>query len=59
MRYPPEVYCVREDVTRENMRIYDERQRRIEAKCLELDPNYHKLGLREQYEIRKKAKEMI
>lgn len=24
MRYPPEVYCIREDVTRENMRKYDE-----------------------------------
>lgn len=59
MRYPPEVYSVREDVTRENMRIYDQRQRLIEAKCLELRPDYYSLGLRERYEVRQRAKNLV
>lgn len=56
MRYPPEVYCIREDVTRENMRKYDEYQKRLRAKCLEIDPNYYSLGLRERLDVKAKAK---
>ena len=56
MRYPPEVYCIREDVTRENMRKYDEYQKRLKAKCLELDSNYYSLGLRERMDVLAEAK---
>ena len=53
--YPPEVYHINEDVTRRNMRQYDERQLRIERRCLEIDPDYPKLGLRERHAIREQA----
>lgn len=56
MRYPPEVYCIREDVTRENMRKYDEYQKRLKAKCLEIDPNYYSLGLRDRMDVLAEAK---
>ena len=56
MRYPPEVYCIREDVTRENMRKYDEYQKRLKAKCLEKDPNYYSLCLRERMDVLAEAK---
>lgn len=56
MRYPPEVYCIREDVTRENMRKYDEYQKRLRAKCLEIDQNYYSLGLRDRLDVLAKAK---
>lgn len=58
-RYPKWVYACREDITRENMRIYDERQEKIYKRCLELAPNFHKLGLRERMQIRNKAKEEV
>lgn len=57
--YPPEVYNINEDVTRENMRIYDERQTLIIKKSLEIEPNYYKLTFRERRAVRKKAEELI
>lgn len=59
MRYPREVYSIREDVTRENMRQYDLKMKRLYARCEEIEPNYWKLGLREQMEIRKRAEAEI
>lgn len=59
MYYPKEVFSYREDVTRANMREYEKRQRQLEEKCLEIDPNYYHLGLRQRMEIRTQAeKEM-
>lgn len=55
-RYPKWVYDCRVDITRENMRKYDERQEKIYKRCLELAPDFHKLGLRQQVAIRDKAK---
>ena len=54
--YPKSVYSFREDITRENMRKYNERQAKIYKRCLELAPDFHKLGLRQQVAIRDKAK---
>lgn len=52
MNYPKEVYNIREDITRLNMKAYDARQSRIEAKILELYPNYYKMSLFERKSIR-------
>lgn len=41
--YPDWVYNVREDITRANMDLYDRQQAQIEARCLEINPNYHTL----------------
>lgn len=54
--YPKEVYGINETVTRENMRKYDEYQKRLRAKCLEINPNYYSLGLRERMDVLAKAK---
>lgn len=59
MYYPPWVYHINEDVTRRNMRQYEERQRKIEKRCLEIDPDYPKLGLRERHAIRKQAESEV
>jgi hypothetical protein len=53
MSYPKWVFSANENVTRENMRVYDENQRRVYARCEEIRPDYWQLGLRERYEIRK------
>lgn len=59
MGYPRWVYTAREDVTRENMRLYDKRQEQINKKCVEINPDYYKLGLRERRAIREKAKTLV
>ena len=57
--YPPEVFHINEDVTRQNMKAYDERRRRIEKRCLEIDPAYHSLGLLERSNIRRQAESEV
>lgn len=59
MIYPRELFSPREDITRANIKAYEGRQNRIYKKCLELNPDYHKLGLREQHEIHKKAESEV
>lgn len=56
MGYPKWVFNIREDVTRENMRIYDKQQELLRQKCLEINPNYYSLGFREKRAIRERAK---
>lgn len=51
--YPNWVYNRNEDITRRNMKAYDKRQREIEKRCLEINPNYHKLGLLERSNLRR------
>ena len=53
--YPSWVYSRNERTTRENMRQYDQKQKEIEKACLQINPNYYKLTLREQYAIRDKV----
>ena len=57
--YPAEVFHINEDVTRQNMKAYDERQRRIEKRCLEINPYYPKLGLLERSDIRRQAESEV
>lgn len=57
--YPPEVFHINEDVTRRNMKAYDALKRRIEKRCLEINPDYYKLGLRERSKIRKQAENEV
>ena len=59
MYYPKYVYNVREDITRANMRAYDQKQKEIDNKCLEINPNYFKCNLRERIEIRQRAADML
>lgn len=57
--YPKEVYNIREDVTRENMRKYDARQARIAEAVLRVAPDYYSLPLREQIAIRKRVEKEV
>lgn len=57
--YPKEVYNIREDVTRENMRKYDLRQARIMAEVLKAAPDYYSLPIRERLEIKRHVEESI
>lgn len=57
--YPKEVYSIREDVTRENMRKYDLRQARIRAEVLKAAPDYYSLSWRERAEVRRRVEESI
>jgi len=57
MRYPKEVFHVREDVTRENMRAYEAKRDRFYKKCEELFPDFWSLPFRERMEIKKLVEE--
>lgn len=57
--YPKEVYSIREDVTRENMRQYDLRQERILNAVLRIAPDYYSLPWRERIAIRKRAEALV
>ena len=50
--YPKEVFNIREDITRENMRRYDAAQVQIEKAILERYPDYHKMSFRDRWNIR-------
>ena len=57
--YPKEVYNIREDITRENMRRYDTWFEKVRAKQLEIDPDYYDRDLRTRYAIAEQAKAEI
>jgi len=57
--YPPEVFHSNENITRRNMAAYDAEQKRIEDRCLKINPKYYKLTLRERFEIRKQAEREV
>ena len=57
--YPKEVYNIREDVTRENMRQYDAWQARIMAAVLRVAPDYYSLPPRERLAIRKRIEKEV
>lgn len=59
MIYPKEVFSIREDVTRENIRRYEEKRDRLYNKCKEICPEFWSLPFRERMEIKKKAEEML
>ena len=59
MRYPKEVFSVREDLTRNTMREYEIKVSVFYWKCLEINPNYYNLGLKDRIAVRKKAEEIL
>lgn len=59
MYYPKYVYNIREDITRANMRAYDQKQKEIEKKCLEINPDYYKCTLRDRMETRQRAANLL
>ena len=59
MRYPRDVYNIREATTRNNMKEYDRKKEIFYKKCEEIDPDYWKRSLRERMAIRDKAEEIL
>lgn len=57
--YPKEVYNKDEHITRQNMRDYEKKMELVEKKCLELRPDYHSLGFKEQYKIRDEVRKSL
>ncbi len=57
--YPKWVYNVREDVTRNNMKEYDRTTEIFRQKCLEINPDYYKLPLRERMAVRDEAEKIL
>lgn len=53
--YPPYVFNINENITRENMRLYDIRQEKIYNHIKKEYPDYNKLSCIEQYKIYSKA----
>jgi len=59
MRYPAWMYSPREDVTKRNMEEYDRTTEIFQQKCLEINPAYYTLPLRERMAVRDKAEEIL
>ena len=57
--YPKYVYSYREDITRANMREYDRKKKLLEDKCLEINPDYFHLNLRQRMEVRREVEEAL
>lgn len=57
--YPSWVYSIREDVTRANMKAYDHTTEIFRQKCLEIDPDYYSLSLRERMTVKDKVEEIL
>lgn len=57
--YPKELFRINEDATKRNKKAYDDLQKRIEKRCLEINPDYYKLGLLERSNIRKQAESEV
>lgn len=53
--YPKECYHINEDITRQRKAEYDRKQKALEKRCLEIDPEYYHRNLRERAAIRDKA----
>lgn len=59
MIYPKWVYTPREDVTRENMRQYEEMYNKWYDKLYELYPDYPEKSLRERIRIREEIDKIM
>ena len=59
--YPKWVFNIREDVTRENMRKYDQMKDTFYKKAVEMFPNYWEMSLVERYrnKVNEKVKEAL
>jgi len=55
-RYPDWVFNIREDITRRNMEIYDKQIEQIQARCLEINPDYYSLIWIDKYEVWQQAR---
>lgn len=56
--YPKEVFNIREDITRENMRRYDAAQVQIEKALLAKYPDYYSMPARQRWNIRREIDEI-
>lgn len=56
MWYPKELFSIREDITRENIRRYEKEQKRIQDECFKRYPNYINMSCRERIAIREEIK---
>lgn len=50
--YPREIFSYREDITRKNMEEYDRKKKLFYDKCVELNPDFFNLKLRERMKVR-------
>lgn len=57
--YPKDVYNIREDITRENMRRYDAWQDRFYKVVRERYPDYFQMGLKERAKVRKQIESEV
>ena len=57
--YPRYVFNCRIDITEANMREYDRKKKEFHDKCLEINPDYFHLNLRQQMEVRRQAEEVL
>lgn len=59
MYYPKECFSIREDITRENMRKYEERKNKWYDAAEELYPDYFKMNLRERMKVTKEINNYV
>lgn len=57
--YPMKVFSIDEDRTRRNMRVYDEWEDKVYAECVNRNPDYCEMNLRERYDLRKEVMKAI
>ena len=58
-RYPREVFSINENRTRRNMRAYDEWEDKVYAECVNRNPDYLKMNLRDRHDLRKEVMKAI
>lgn len=59
MIYPKHIYSARIDITRRNMQEYDRKMDAIYDKCMEIEPDYYHLTMRERMAVREKAADLL
>jgi hypothetical protein len=59
MYYPKHLFSIREDLTRENLRRYDEQKKKFYAKCEEIDSEFWHRNLRERMKIKEEVAEIL
>ena len=57
--YPKECFSIDETRTRRNMTAYDTWEDKVEKECCIRRPDYHKMNLRERYQLRQEVKKDI
>lgn len=57
--YPDWVYNVREDITQQNMDLYDRQQEATHARCLEINPDYTSLPWIDRMKVYSQARKSL